>query len=400
MSSNDYYSSSNYATRLIGDNLVIYTPFRVAAMTQADVQMAGRAPLALRRRAPGRHRPPQPAPVRRGRDLPPGPRRPRIRPSTPSRSARWATVGSERDLECRTTAFIGPNTSQWYVTESDAFLWTVSRDYQSYESQACDARPDLRGKLRAGLALPGAGRRRRARAWSARAACRPTNSRCRRRAAASMPCSRTGRAIAATSPAPRRGSTYLDIPLASFGGTVREVGAGPLHAAARRQIALYRQPLHRPLPGLRQPRPVPARPFRIFGMPPAYVVPIDRPRDVRGLAVRHTVVRAEQAGNDIVLTGYRDRDGLFVTLIDLDGQPRIASSVRLAAALRERGPQPRLQQPDRGRRQRRDGPADDRRRELEQPRAVAQQRLGPLLPHRRPARPADPDRRARAALRL
>ena len=28
MSSNDYYSSSNYATRLIGDNLVIYTPFQ------------------------------------------------------------------------------------------------------------------------------------------------------------------------------------------------------------------------------------------------------------------------------------------------------------------------------------------------------------------------------------
>ncbi len=30
MSSNDYYSSSNYATRLIGDNLVIYTPFDVS----------------------------------------------------------------------------------------------------------------------------------------------------------------------------------------------------------------------------------------------------------------------------------------------------------------------------------------------------------------------------------
>ena len=58
-------------------------------------------------------------------------------------------------------------------------------------------------------------------------------------------------------------------------------------------------------------------------------LPIDRPQEVRPLNVRHTVLRAEQAGNDIVLTGYRDLRGLIVTLIDLDGRPRVASSVRL-----------------------------------------------------------------------
>jgi hypothetical protein len=36
VSSNDYYDSSNYATRLIGDNLVIYTPFSVASMAGAS----------------------------------------------------------------------------------------------------------------------------------------------------------------------------------------------------------------------------------------------------------------------------------------------------------------------------------------------------------------------------
>ena len=58
-------------------------------------------------------------------------------------------------------------------------------------------------------------------------------------------------------------------------------------------------------------------------------MPIEQPGDVRALDVRHTVIRAEQAGNDIVLTGYRDGLGLFVTLIDLNGRPRVASSVRL-----------------------------------------------------------------------
>ena len=33
-------------------------------------------------------------------------------------------IGPGRDLSCRTTAMIGPNQAQWYVTEQDAFLWT------------------------------------------------------------------------------------------------------------------------------------------------------------------------------------------------------------------------------------------------------------------------------------
>jgi hypothetical protein len=47
------------------------------------------------------------------------------------------------------------------------------------------------------------------------------------------------------------------------------------------------------------------------------------------LIIRHSVIRAEQAGNDIVITGYRRTGGLLVTLIDLDGRPRIASSLQL-----------------------------------------------------------------------
>ena len=60
-------------------------------------------------------------------------------------------------------------------------------------------------------------------------------------------------------------------------------------------------------------------------------------RTCGALRVGHTVIRAEQAGNDIVLTGYRDRRGLIVTLIDLDGRPRIASSVRLDGRFESEG---------------------------------------------------------------
>ena len=141
-------------------------------------------------------------------------------------------------------------------------------------------------------------------------------------------------------------------------------------------VALCRQPLHRHPSRLRRPQPLPPRPSesdrwddedtkepwvrQILAEPrqPAYALAIARPAAVRALDVRHTVIRAERVANDIVLTGYRDRGGLMVTLIDLDGRPESPRQAQLRRPLRERGPKPRLQQPDRAGRQRPDGPAD------------------------------------------
>ena len=334
MSSNDYYSSSNYATRLIGDNLVIYTPFSVADMTRATFKW----PVVRRWRADDER---QVDIDRRSRPLFDAaeiyrPVRPLEDPTVHTVSVcPLGAVGSERDLACHTTAFIGPNASQWYVTESDAFLWTVSRDYQSYESQACDRAPTFEESYEPALlyrvpvdgAAPGlvgarglppdqfslqaSGAR-----FHALLKERPTYCNNERSTEARL--------------------TYLDIPLASFGGTLREVAGDrytPLPGVKSHYIAnrfTDRYLVYGSLGGSRRGRSE-------YSAPPAYVVPIDRPRDVRGLAIRHTMVRAEQAGNDIVLTGYRDRAGLFVTLIDLDGQPRIASSVRLAARYESEG---------------------------------------------------------------
>ena len=138
MTSNDYYDTSNYATRLIGDNLVIYTPFDVDDMTRQTF----RWPVVRRWRSDDER---QIDIDRRSRPLFDAAEiyRPvradgRSRPSTPSRSARLARPAASATSQCRTTAFIGPNRSQWYVTETDAYLWTTSRSYQSYDPQACD----------------------------------------------------------------------------------------------------------------------------------------------------------------------------------------------------------------------------------------------------------------------
>jgi hypothetical protein len=334
MSSNDYYSSSNYATRLIGDNLVIYTPFRVADMTQATFKW----PVVRRWRSDDER---QVDIDRRSRPLFGAaeiyrPVRPVENPSVHTVSVcPLGTAGSERDLECRTTAFIGPNTSQWYVTASDAFLWTVSRDYDAYDSQACDRAPPFEESYEPALlyrvpidgAAPGL--------VGARGL--PPDQ-------FSLQAS-GGRFHALLKDRPRYCNnerstearlTYLDFPLESFGAAVRDVAPDrytPLPGVKSHFIANRFTDRYLVYGSLGRYR----RGLSESAMPPAYVVPIDRPREVRPLAVRHTVVRAEQAGNDIVLTGYRDGDGLVVTLIDLDGRPRIASSVQLAARYESEG---------------------------------------------------------------
>ena len=334
MSSNDYYSSSNYATRLIGDNLVIYTPFSVGDMTRQTFKW----PVVRRWRSDDER---DVDIDRRSRPLFDAaeiyrPVRPIDDPTVHTVSVcPLGAVGSERDLSCRTTAFIGPNTSQWYVTESDAFLWTVSRNYQSYDPQACDRAPSFEESYEPALlyrvpvdgAAPGL--------IGARGL--PPDQ-------FSLHAS-GGRFHALLKDRPRYCNnerstearlTYLDVPLASFGPSVLEAAADrytPLPGVKSHYIANRFTDRYLVYGSLGSQR----RGVSEYSMPPAYVVPIDRPSDVRGLPLRHTVVRAEQAGGDIVLTGYRDQDGLFVTLIDLDGQPRIASSVRLAARFESEG---------------------------------------------------------------
>jgi hypothetical protein len=334
MSSNDYYDSSNYATRLIGANLVIYTPFQVATMTDAHFKW----PVVRRWRSDDerdididrRSRPLFDAadiyrPVRPGED--PTVHTVSVCPLGPA--------ASERDLECRSTAFVGPNTAQWYVTESDAFLWTTSRSYQSYDRQACDAPPSFEEGYEPALvyrvpvdgAAPGLVGARgmppdqfslQASGGRFHALLKDRQRYCR------------------GEPETEAQLTYLDFPLESFAGTVADLGRDrytPLPGVKSFNIANRFTESYLVYGSLGQNR----RGLSENGTPPAYAVPIDRPQDVRAIRVRHSVIRAERAGNDIVLTGYRDSVGLFVTLIDLDGPPRIASSVQLAQRFESEG---------------------------------------------------------------
>jgi hypothetical protein len=331
ISSNDYYSTSNYATRLIGDNLVIYTPFQVSQMAQPSFRWPMvRRWVAERREGDG------------GEDRPLFDAAQIYRPARDAEDASVHTVsvcplgpaGAGRALECRTTAFVGPNTSQWYVTETDAFLWMTSRNHQSFDPQSCDVRrpeegfePALLYRVPVDGAAPGlvGGRGVPPDQFSLHASegrfrallkGRPRNCRGERDDEARL--------------------AFLDLPLSGFGDTVREVAAERYTAmpgVKSHYIANRFTDRYLVYGSLGQQR----RGLSEDSMPPAYAVPVERPSDVRRLEVGHTIIRAEQAGNDIVVTGYRDLEGLVVTLIDLDARPNVASSVQLARRFESEG---------------------------------------------------------------
>jgi hypothetical protein len=325
VSSNDYYDTSNYATRLIGDNLVIYTPFEVSDMARDSFGWP-----VVRRWLPEENRYDEiikSAPLFDAAQIY-RPVRDTDEPTVHSVSVcPLGPVDSTRDLECRTTAFVGPDTSQWYVTESDAFLWTTSRGYDSYDPQACDLPPSFETDYGAALlyrvpvdgAAPGVvgtfgvppdqfslhsgdGRFRALLKDRVRS------------------CDDEQRKEARLS--------YLDFPLTGFSDTLRDVARDrytPLPGVGSHFIANRFTDRYLVYGSLGPHR----RGLALQTMPPAYVLPVGHPEAVQDLRIHHTIVRAEQAGNDIVLTGYRDYQGLLVTLIDLDGAPRIASSVQL-----------------------------------------------------------------------
>ena len=55
------------------------------------------------------------------------------------------------------------------------------------------------------------------------------------------------------------------------------------------------------------------------------------------LEVPHNIIRIERAGDNMVLTGYRDGRGLDISLVGLSGTPRVASTARLVGRFESEG---------------------------------------------------------------
>jgi hypothetical protein len=338
LSSNDYYSTDNYATRLVGDTLVFY------------------APLALEARGPdGRFRWPR---LRRADgDGEAGEGEALLGPTdvyAPPGRVDWPVLHTisvcplRRSIDCRTTAFIGPAMREIYVSTTDAFLWVGapdglpwSIDYANQRRQACPAGQswnDRAGEAAMLYRVPLDG--------GAIGAV----------AADGVPAdqfafdSRDGRLRALLSRAPAGCAkpegeirlALLDIPLSGFATTIRRVppdayaGLPPIAAGTLENrfvgdwLVYGGRSGWSGLPG--------EEGSASQGRSSLIAVPLARPAEATRLNLPHNAIRIERAGGDAVVTGYRDSSGLSLSYIALGrGVPRVAATTLLPRRFESEG---------------------------------------------------------------
>jgi hypothetical protein len=76
----------------------------------------------------------------------------------------------------------------------------------------------------------------------------------------------------------------------------------------------------------------------LIGGGEAVVVPIDRPDAATTVRLPHRVWRAERVGDNVLLTGYSDRQGLDMSVIDLRGAaPQLSSTLQLEGRFESEG---------------------------------------------------------------
>ena len=432
IASNDYYSGNNYATRLIGDNLIFYTPFQLGWTDdeefawprvrpwrpEDDLREQGWLERRRRdRRAPRERLPDSAPPMLDGGDV----YRPvelLDEPVIHAVSVCPLASAGQGALACRSTAMIGPGVREWYVTADYAYLWTGTEAEGSCRAQNRQRRPAIAEALRAivyRLPLDGAPpglitvRGTPPDQFSLQADSRNLYALVRLEPA---DCSRSyiepAHLAFVTIPHSGFGQAIADLPETAF---VALPGTPTSQVAAR---FTERYLVYGGLSGYRRGLPDPNEfmsygtyeteymAWRFAGMrpTPAVVVPIADPGRNGMLATGHTVIRADRLGEDIILTGYRDRDGLQVTLVGLDGRPHIASTLSLPGRYESEGRSHAFTSridPDGSSLM---GLPTVPRVRGERSYGVAQPRFGPQLSDLRPAGPPAPRRRAAAPVRL
>jgi hypothetical protein len=360
---NDYYSAGNYATRIVGDSLINYSIYRILEWDEeepfgtASMQrwVAG---VPERRAGDGE---------RAGDESDDEPRGPAlVEASDIFRPVRLETdpsvhafsvcalgpLAERRLLECRTRAFVGPTQAEWYVTADEAMLWAFDQDRARDE---CERERFSHGEILPALLyrIPHDG----ADPAVAGARGEPFDQ-------FSLQVN-DGRLRALVDRAPelcfRKVSApvepwYFETSLSDLSQTLRELPEAryaDVPNPGMRNIANRFTERHLVYGGLSQyRRRLPQTDWddydgdpegralrrRSLLRPPAFVIPAGHPQDVRRLAIGHSVIRAERYGaSDVVLTGYRDRSGLSVSLIDLDRAPRIGSTIELEGRFESEG---------------------------------------------------------------
>ncbi|NWG53506.1 MAG: beta-propeller domain-containing protein [Hydrogenophilaceae bacterium] len=334
LSSHDYYSAENYATRLVDDKLIIYSPLYIGNI---DPDAPIRWPLVRRWVSESES----------GARLSNGQRlfnatdiyRPiqeTLEPLVHTVSVcPLGGVGAGDELACSASAFVGPPERELYVSRDYAYVWTTSDTAQAASDCSTQGVAQFTHAPEAALfRLPHAGGQ--PEAMFVRGFPRnqfgldTSDTRFRALLVWNAP------ACGARNLAVR----YFEAPLSAF-------SARPTTMPARRFTRL-------PPPGQSMFENRFTDRHLVYGArahygsaPPAsrnaslsarvVVVPVGRPNRARVFTAPHSVIRIERAGDNVVATGYRNAAGLSVSLFDLRRAPRLASTITLADRFESEG---------------------------------------------------------------
>lgn len=374
ISSEDYYSLDNYATRLVGDNLILYNLIGVEDLVEDSKWPVVRRWMPESERATA---------GQRGRRLLDAHDiyRPLLRTEDPYvHSISICPLGdgaTEDSLDCTTTALTGPLGREFFVTPDAAFLWLWASPYE-YSHYT---RTHYRG-------------RRSERQWPGPASCTPGEefgaAQSWPGALYRIPIDGGAPTVIGVAGAPidqfsmdvRRGvfqglALWVRPRCAEAGASDDEEREDDLGQAAYSlaQIALgdfsrtffgadERRYTALPYPGDAIIENRFADDYLVYGgrnqwgpRPPSVAayhdnieegpqgpetasvvtVPLDAPEATTVIRLPHNIIRIERFGDEIILDGYRDDSGLHVSLLDIGPAPRIAGTTFLPSRFESEG---------------------------------------------------------------
>lgn len=350
ISSEDYYDSDNYATRIIGDQLIIYTPYDADDFTERSQRPRVRRWMSRTEQYAGSS---WLDPRASGRDLLDARNiyRPLLRTLSPTvhtiTQCQLGAYRADRAPPCRATAFAGPDTAEMFVAPDAVYLWVGagSQDFNfngySYRTGTCPADAisfdDIAPAVVYRLPVEGGA---------------PEVVGLRGRPFDQFSMDETRRTFRMLLDWQRQGCwrddddgvgrpvAFVNVPLREFGTELREI-------SERRHIRV-------PSPGEGRVENRFADDWLVYGgrrygygaIPdpedmsdeekargpgrPVVVLPVADPATAREVMLDHNVIRIERVGADrMAINGYRDTSGLSISLMQLGGAPHILDTALL-----------------------------------------------------------------------
>ncbi len=336
MSSDDYYDVENYATRIIGDTLVMHTPIYLDTYTRYDLEDFDWPTVRVwREEDPQTGRDDDEAQFFNATQI--------HRPLTPTLEPTLHTVsfcslspvGDGEGPACEATAFVGPSAYEFYVSAVDAWIWTGPHDEEiggPPTAPTTDCERSRGVSPREGR--PGAIYR--------------------------IPLTGGEMSVAASYGDPQdhfafRADENVFNALLAGPSDVCDKDTGPSMSLAQIPLRRFSNRLRSPV--LRDYNALPPSGAYIYenrfvgdylvyagrdnfqGYPPELgaspqaarliVAPLEAPRDAATLETPHDVIRMERLGGDVLVTGYRDANGLSLSTIALSDDPRVADTAVL-----------------------------------------------------------------------